>query len=117
ASSVLNATSAGNLVVQNAWTNSDLNAFVAMQQWNTVALVMHLSYVHHVSPPPPPPSFALDPPEPGLIGFTMRSGPFGHNAPRWASLPAEQRFTTNGHAPIYPTNWDGAPPSIEEDSQ
>lgn len=117
ASSVLNATSAGNLVVQNAWTNSDLNAFVAMQQWNTVALVMHLSYVHHVSPPPPPPSFALDPPEPGLIGFTVRSGPFGHNAPRWASLPAEQRFTTNGHAPIYPTNWDGSPPSIEEDSQ
>lgn len=117
ATSALNASTAGSFVVQNAWTNSDLQAFVAIQQWSVPALTLHLTYVHHVSPPPPPPSFDLAPPEPGLIGFTVRAGAFGHNAPRWKSLPAGQRPGTDVTDPVYPRDWDATPSSIEQDSQ
>lgn len=116
ATSVLNSSSAGSFIVQNAWTNSDLQAFVAIQQWSIPALTLHLAFVHTTTPPPPPPSFDLAVPEPGLIGFTVRTGAFGHNAPRWKSLPAEQRDETDATA-LYPENWDATPPSIEQDSQ
>jgi hypothetical protein len=117
ATAVLNASTAGSFVVQNAWTNSDLQAFVAIQQWSVPALTLHLTYVHYVSPPPPAPSFDLAAPEPGLIGFTVRAGAFGHNAPRWKSLPVGQRPGTGVSDPVYPADWDATPPSIEQDSQ
>ena len=120
ATATLNASTAGSYVVHNAWTNADLSAFVQMQQWSAVALTAHLTFLNYTQPPPPPPSFDLAAPEPGVVGFTLKSGAFGHNAPRWRGLPREQRVPS-AEAPttsaLYEHDWDSDPPSIGEDSQ
>lgn len=119
ATAVLTESTAGSYVVQNAWTDSDLTAFVAIQQWSVPALTMHLYWINTTTPPPPPPSFDLTAPAPGLIGFAVKSGVFGHNAPRWKSLPKDQRvkIRSTDPTPLYERDWDENPPSIEKDSQ
>ncbi|MDD4160958.1 MAG: hypothetical protein PHW87_00595 [Methanothrix sp.] len=57
--------------------------------------------------------------DPGLYAFKVRSNPFGHNAPRWDSLPDNLRYRTfYGPKPPYPNSWDGPKePSITVDSK
>lgn len=56
---------------------------------------------------------------PGLYVFKERVSPFGHNAPRWDSLPDNLKFRAfYGPKPPYPKSWDGPDePSITTDSQ
>jgi predicted phage baseplate assembly protein len=111
---MLNKTAADSLVLGQAWKQKDLTAFLGIQAWKPKVLAAYASALRRRRPPPPKPSFELDTPEPGLHAFTVRSSPFGHNAPRHRSLPADQRTGTD---PLYPKNWDQAPPSIAHDSQ
>jgi len=116
----LKATSVKGLVLEKTWREKDLSAFIGVQRWNARALARHVGTLRLQRAVPPAATFALEPVEPGLVAFTVRAAAFGHNAPKWASLPLSQRSTTSPggdpYAP-YPSSWDTTPRSIAEDSQ
>jgi uncharacterized phage protein gp47/JayE len=69
----------------------------------------------YVRPPPPLPSFELGDPEPGVYTFAVRSGAFGHNAPKWLALPSDDRVCGGAYPP---DGWDGTnEPHVGADSQ
>ena len=109
----LTGVSADALVMQGNWKQNDLSIFMQMQGWDPRHLKAFSGARRRASSPSPPPSFELDAPEPGLHAFTLRVAPFGHNAPRYLSLPQEQR----GSGKLYPRDWDASPPSFAEDSR
>ena len=104
------------------WRGRDLSAFLKVQGWNTKAVVKHLNVQARVLPPVrkyQAPGKPL-PFEPGLYAFRVKTGAFGHNAPRWDSLPLNQRFTSeNGNRAVpYAQSWDGAnEPAVYQNSQ
>ena len=108
----LNALSAGSLVAGGSWRSSDLTSFMQIQRWQPAALSVHLLGLRLRRAVPPPASFEVAAAEPGLFALTVKSAPFGHNAPRHGSLPREQRAAGG----IYPNDWDQSPPSIAQDS-
>jgi hypothetical protein len=111
----LSAATAGELVLGRSWLESDLAAFLGIQHWNVEALSAYARALRLRRSVPPRPSFDLAPPEPGLFGFTVRSAPFGHNAPRWQTLQATERVPAGAYPP---PGWDGADePSIARDSR
>ncbi len=99
-------------IISKAWSNRDLSAFMYLQAWPARELVHHLSA---------PPSVALPPAASGVFAFRARAGFFGHNAPKWSSLPLTKVVTTvvtNPPPPgpistvayqndVYPKDWDG----------
>ncbi len=109
-------------VVGNQWKEEDLSAFVAMQGWDSGALEVTVAtgqaqapvYVPQASDAPLPPA------QVGVYAFKVRVGPFGNNAPRWGSLPVDQRVKAAGAPasdPPYPSTWDGSSePPITKDS-
>jgi hypothetical protein len=88
-SSSLTATIAG-----QAWRERDLQAMIGIQGWSAPNLVKALGK---------PAGGAPVAPEAGAFGFGAKLGFFGHNAPRWAVLPAK---TPNIHDDAYPRGWD-----------
>jgi predicted phage baseplate assembly protein len=113
AHSPLTGVSAEALVMKGNWKQKDLSVFMQMQGWDPRSLKAFSGARRRAPSPVPPPSFQLDAPAPGLHAFTLRVAPFGHNAPRYLSLPEEQR----GSGKLYPRDWDTSPPSIAEDSR
>lgn len=113
APSLFDATTIGSVVAGQTWKEKDLEVQIGIQSWSGSALVQHLSAVQKAKNQPPPPSFEVTDPEPGIVAFTIRTSPFGHNAPRHATLPAEQ----TGSGGVYDKDWDASPPSIDTDSQ
>jgi predicted phage baseplate assembly protein len=81
-------------VAGQAWRERDLQAMIGIQGWNATSLVKAIATP--VSGPPVAP-------EAGAFGFGARLGFFGHNAPKWAVLPAA---TTNVHGDAYTKGWD-----------
>jgi len=63
------------------WDAEDLQAAVETLGWSLGELADHLA-----DRPPRPVARAE------VHAFRLRAAPFGHNAPKWASLPASQRF-------------------------
>jgi hypothetical protein len=108
---LLNATSVSSQVMGKSWKEKDLTGFFSIQKWKSSLVSQHVASLLKKMAPPPSAPFEVGPPEPGLFAFTMRSAPFGHNAPRWAALPVSQTKT------IYENDWDKQPPSIMQDSQ
>lgn len=90
---VLQAGSVQNNIIAKAWSNRDLNAFLYLQRWRSEDLVEHLSA---------PPKVTLPPATSGVFAFRARTGFFGHNAPRWESLPNSE----NMHGDAYSVGWD-----------
>lgn len=96
------------LIQKQTWSEHQLTAFVALKGWNFHSLIQQTA-----APPP------LPPPETGVFLFRQRAATFGHNAPRWQSLPLSQRFPAHSEEePVpYPTSWDGSDePSINQRS-
>jgi predicted phage baseplate assembly protein len=84
-------------VLAQTYSESKLSAFLSIQGWGAQAL---LSYVAKPTTPPPPA-------DTGVFAFRSRLGFFGHNAPRFASIP-----------PAGLTDWDtGTGRSIWTNSQ
>ncbi|MGI9182861.1 MAG: putative baseplate assembly protein [Longimicrobiaceae bacterium] len=110
----LSAAAAGRLVLNRSWRESDLSAFLGIQRWDVRALHTFARTLRQQRASLAPASFDLEPPEPGLFALTVKSSPFGHNAPRYKSLPANQR--KGGTDVVYPEDWDQDPPSIAQDS-
>jgi predicted phage baseplate assembly protein len=112
---VLNAVNVQASILEQDWRGDDLAAFIGIQGWGGASLVAHVGTTIPKAQIPAPiegPS-TLPPAQPGVYTFKVQTGPFGHNAPRWDSLPTEQRTSP------YDENWDDPadPTAITEDSQ
>lgn len=96
-------------VLSGSWKQADLKAYAAVQKWSLPKLTKNiftqsLKLLRHV------------PVETGVFAFRQRASIFGHNAPRYTSLPATQRFKDYvtdaagklvAHNPPYPSSWEG----------
>ncbi|MBS0291535.1 MAG: hypothetical protein JSS01_03290 [Proteobacteria bacterium] len=89
-----NAGTIKNTIRAKAWQEGELQAMVSIQGWSGLQLVQAITA--SLQPPAQPVA-----PEAGAFSFGARLGFFGHNAPRWGSLPA-----SNLHGDPYPQGWD-----------
>ena len=97
----LTTTQVHNTVIQKTWSHADLLAQTKVQKWSLPALKLNLKWQ----------LFRFLPPvEKGVFVFRQKAAVFGHNAPKYASLPPIQRFggTVDGVnvAAVYPANWE-----------
>jgi hypothetical protein len=106
-------------IQEKTWTESGLNAFLKANEWSPKKLADYLA------------KDRVD--NPATVGkvFVLRTrlGIFGHNAPRYASLPMNQRIPTMEikyinntpfpelHFPAYPSSWDETDICINHNSQ
>ncbi len=79
----LNAATVDTYILQRSWSDATLVAFMEKNRWSADDLIDALSRRAATTPPPV---------EEGLFSFRARVAFFGHNAPRYESLPktAEQ---------------------------
>jgi hypothetical protein len=75
------------------WNQRLLLSMARTYRWSRVALQVRINL---------PPLKPL-PTEPGIFAFRERAALFGHNAPKHASLPADQTKT----GAVYAENWEG----------
>jgi predicted phage baseplate assembly protein len=75
------------------WRQHDLVALARVQNWSFSELRLNFQTqaAHRALPP-----------EQGVFTFGQKAAVFGHNAPRWSSLPAAQQETD-----VYPNGWEG----------
>jgi hypothetical protein len=100
------ASTVQSVVVESQWREDELSAFMAIQGWHPLALEQAIA-TSGAAPPQIPP--AIDEPAlPGVYAFREVLPTFGHNAPRFESLPTETRPSGSG--------WDATEPPITEDS-
>ncbi|PVM82173.1 putative baseplate assembly protein [Caulobacter endophyticus] len=80
-------------VLNRRWRQHDLHAMARVQRWPLPALSINLrrQAAHRALPP-----------SQGLFAFRQKAGLFGHNAPKHASMPAEQRAS----GAVYAKSWD-----------
>jgi predicted phage baseplate assembly protein len=98
----LNAIQIVSQVRQRTWRERDLRAFLAIKRWAA------RDVLRHIATPPAP---ALPPADEGVFAFRERVSCFGHNAPRWESLPSPENTRGGGGANSndpYKEPWDGA---------
>jgi predicted phage baseplate assembly protein len=104
-------------IKKRSWRERDLRAFMAIEDWRPDWLVRHVNWRAPAAPPPPPPQKTSV--QAGAFSFAARAGFFGDNAPRWDSLPANQRFgefatvkvddthtTSTWHDGAFKDSWD-----------
>ena len=94
----LNATQINSHILLRTWHERDLNAFLKIKRWDAQEVLDHIA----IPPPPPKPSpppatDVLPPATEGVFVFRQRLGMFGHNAPRWETLPTPEN-TRGGSA-------------------
>ena len=92
-------------IAHQSWQENELQAMIAIQGWSSTQLVQAITA--SLAPAAKPVA-----PEAGAFSFGARLGFFGHNAPRWASLPE-----SNLQGDPYPDDWDTENPTIWQDSQ
>lgn len=100
----LNNHSVASRVMNYGWRQHDLHAFARVHRWFLPALALNLrrQAAHRALPPAQ-----------GVFAFRQKAGLFGHNAPKYQSLPDTQR----GSGKAYPTNWDDSTPrKLSDDS-
>ncbi len=80
-------------ILQRAWREADLSAFLTMQGWSPRRVARSVNSL-------------LQGTTHGLVhAFRARLGFFGHNAPAYNSLPSADTGQLRGDA--YPNDWDG----------
>ena len=110
--------SAGNvrqLILGQTWTGPDLDAFLTLNRWDPGELLQAVAALAGIGPQALP-----DRVDQGVFAFRQKLGFFGHNAPRWETLPLPNntRGSIQGHTDPYAGDWDALPfPSIWENSQ
>ena len=70
-------------VLQTSWNQSNLLAFSTVQGWSINSLANNLTAQMSITSPPG---------KSGLFSIARQTAVFGHNAPKWQSLPASQRY-------------------------
>lgn len=80
------------------WNQRLLLSMARTYRWSRVALQARIN----LPPLKPLPS------DPGVFAFRERAALFGHNAPKWKSLPEAQRTVPTGSPPepVYPDDWE-----------
>ena len=115
----MTATTVNSSLYSASWSYSSLTAYTAVQNWSLGQLTQ---YVAATPPPaavaqpaePPPIEEEEEPPTeptnvvPGLYALREKTAVFGHNAPRYDTLPAEWRLDSEAEpAPApYPNPWE-----------
>jgi predicted phage baseplate assembly protein len=111
----LTSFSVASAVFSGSWKQADLSAFASVQKWSTQKLSLNI--VAKVAA-----ALKVIAPEFGVFAFRQRAAIFGHNAPAYSSLPANQRMTdhitgsTGALVPVpppYPDSWEGRTLSAE----
>ena len=96
-------------VAQGSISESDLGAYITMNNWATEEVTTIASYAITLEPPPfistPDPKAKLPLPDPGIFAFRTHTGFFGNNAPSYSSLLAPAGKGFNGGF-LYPHDWD-----------
>ncbi|HYN19747.1 MAG TPA: putative baseplate assembly protein [Thermoanaerobaculia bacterium] len=72
-------------LVDLQWRAPDLNAFIEARGWSTTDVSIALSLAK------PAPKVVTQRPAPGVYALRVTAAGFGHNAPRWNSLPGAMR--------------------------
>lgn len=115
----LTKTAVATKVLAGAWKQADLKAYAAVQKWSLPKLNAHL-VAHTLA------LLTLAPQDKGVFAFRQRAAIFGHNAPKYSTLPATQRMTdyvtgANGQltpvTPPYPNSWENRKLSHEPGGQ
>ncbi len=88
----------------HSWRQHDLHALARVHNWPLRHLKLNIKSqaAHRVFPP-----------EHGVFAFRQRAAIFGHNAPKYKSLPASQR---TGADAAYPNDWDASPRTLQDES-
>lgn len=96
-------------VLRQSWKERDLRAFMSINRWEAGNLLTHVSA----------PGKAAEPVTSlGVFAFRQKVGFFGHNAPRYETLPKpENTRGDNANDPYKLQNWDTSPPAIWKNSQ
>ena len=96
----LNATQVATHVRQQLWRERDLKAFLTIKGW------VARDVLTHIATPPAP---TLPPANEGVFAFRQRLSCFGHNAPRWETLPSPANTRGGGqNGDPYTKPWDGS---------
>jgi predicted phage baseplate assembly protein len=83
-------------VLGHTWRQHDLHALARVHNWSLPHLKLNIRrQVAH----------RFFPPEQGVFAFRQRAAIFGHNAPKYLSLPLNQR-TPNDQTVPYPSDWE-----------
>lgn len=98
-SAAFNQTQVSSLILGKSWKESDLSAFTKIQGWSTAKLLHNVAALLAAKPGPA---------EEGVFAFRQQLGFFGHNAPRWDSLPKWIAADhPDGAADPYANDWEG----------
>jgi predicted phage baseplate assembly protein len=109
-------------VLRGGITESDLHAYVKMNNWVVDDFISLAGLVEFNPPPPPPPppnpSAVLPLADPGIFIMRTHTGMFGNNAPFYKSLlaPTGAGFPKPGGNFLYPNDWDTGGWPIWQDS-
>lgn len=93
------SSSLGTTITTKSWKENELQAMIAIQGWSSLQLVQAITA--SIKPSGKPVA-----PEAGAFSFSQRLGFFGHNAPKWGSLP-KQNLRDDA---IYTDGWDDNDP-------
>jgi predicted phage baseplate assembly protein len=85
-------TNVNSQIKRQTWRERDLNAFLSIQNWNERNLIEHVNTKLLARESAIRPQPTVDSIESGIFRFSKQVGFFGHNAPRWDTLPTKQRF-------------------------
>jgi predicted phage baseplate assembly protein len=67
-------------VLSGSWKHADLKAYATVQKWPIKQLSVNIATLARIA-------LRLTPPETGVFAFRQRAAAFGHNAPKYTSLP------------------------------
>ncbi|MGH9628000.1 MAG: hypothetical protein ACRD7E_06625, partial [Bryobacteraceae bacterium] len=95
---VLTGATAAALASEFTWSSDDTQLFAEMQFLREATFA---KYVNKAAVTPQPAS------DTGIFAMRIQTAPFGHNAPRWDTLPGEWRLNPpDSLGAPFPNNWD-----------
>ncbi|MEP7270535.1 MAG: putative baseplate assembly protein [Acidobacteriota bacterium] len=104
---VFTAQTVESTIINQSWSDKDLNAFLNVQGWNASSMLSY-AYNAYAAPAAKP---KLSPAAPGAFAMRARCGFFGHNAPPWIVITKDLASADK------PVDWDTSPVSIWKDSK
>jgi predicted phage baseplate assembly protein len=88
-------------ILARPWTESDLKAYVIMNNWSMNDVVKAVNYYNEQKP-------LLENELIKIYAFRIKANFFGHNAPLWTTLPVIYRINPNenNQEAVFPKNWE-----------